>query len=91
MSSFELMTPILCHVIACPPLQESNEKRVGKISSTSNETSYPIIEDILDGVSSCDQDIDQMVEVLSDQYMEQIKKYQGIIQTLEVVKEGPLL
>ena len=72
-------------------MNKSNGKRVEKISSTTKETSYPINEGILDDVSSCDEQIYGMVEVLNDWHMEKINKNKGRIQSFEDVKEVRLI
>lgn len=64
---------------------------MGDISSTIHDTCCLHIEDVLDDVSSYDEDIDQMEKVLSDQYMEQTNQDQGKMKSLEDIKQDPLL
>ena len=66
MSSSQPMNDMLCQVIYYPPLEENDEHTMRKKFSTTNDTSYPHIEDVMDDVPSHDEDIDQMVDVLID-------------------------
>ena len=49
--------------------EEDYKQKVREISLTTNDTHCPLIKDVMDDISSCDEDIGQMEEVLSDWYM----------------------
>ena len=69
------MTHVLCQAVSYPPLDEVDEYKKREDSSPTKEVHN--IEDIMDDVSSCDKDIDQMEGVPIDQYMEQTNKDHG--------------
>lgn len=70
MSGSQPMTFVLCQVVSFPPLKENAWYRLREISSTTNETHCPQIQYILDDVSLCGENSDQMEGVPVDQYME---------------------
>ena len=85
MSSSQPISCVLFQVVLYPSLDDNDEHKVRYIASMTYDTSYPIIEDVLDDALYCDEDIDQMEEVLIEKYMEQTNKNQGELQSIEDV------
>jgi hypothetical protein len=62
----KLVTHVLCQVVHYPPLQEDDELKVRKCSSTIEDVLHLLMEDVMDYVSFCDEDIDHIAKLIID-------------------------
>ena len=81
----------LCQVVAYPPLLEDDELKVRETSSPTDDTSFPLIKYVLDDVSSSEEDIDWMEEIIIDQFMEQTNEEQGKVKSFQDVNNESLM
>lgn len=72
------MIHVLCQVLPYPPLKDNDEHKERVTSSTIEDIPHLLIED----VSFSDEDIDQMVEILTYRYMETINRDLGKVQSV---------